>query len=95
MPRARTYGLPLVPLPLMLAVALEPAESVVTVGVELKIGCGPITPVSPRGIVKLSCAADEVPEFVTLALDPAAPVVVEATATVAAVPVSPVSPFAP
>jgi hypothetical protein len=37
-------------------------------------------------MVKLSIAADESPEFVTLALEPAAPVVVAPTVTLAAAP---------
>jgi hypothetical protein len=46
--------------------------------------------VSPRGIVKFSEAALDVPTFATDADVPAAPVVVEFTAIVAADPVAPV-----
>ena len=57
--------------------------------------CGPASPLSPLsplvpcGTVKFKTAAEVVPEFVTSALVPAAPVVVVPTATVAAVPVKP------
>lgn len=53
----------------------------------------PVSPLSPFGIVKSSTAADVVPELVTHAHVPAAPVVVDPTVTVAAVHVSPFSPF--
>jgi len=56
---------------------------------------GPVAPTSPRGIVKLSVAAELVPALVTEAPDPAVPVVTVPTATVAAVPVAPVAPVAP
>ena len=46
-------------------------------------------------MVKLKTAAEDVPELVTDALVPAAPVVVGPTATVAAVPVAPAGPVAP
>jgi hypothetical protein len=52
----------------------------------------PVAPVLPRGIVKLNTAADVVPLLVTLALVPAAPVVVVPTAIVAAVPAVPCGP---
>lgn len=50
---------------------------------------------SPRGMVKLNVAADEVPLLLTLAEEPAAPVVVVPTEMVAAVPVAPVGPVGP
>jgi hypothetical protein len=43
-------------------------------------------------MVKLKTAAEDVPEFVTIAEESAAPVVVEPTVMVAAVPVSPLTP---
>jgi hypothetical protein len=46
-------------------------------------------------MAKLNTAALEVPELVTVAEVPAAPVVVEPTAIVAAAPVLPVSPVSP
>lgn len=46
-------------------------------------------PLGPCGTVKLNTAADDVPELVTLALEPGAPVVVVPTATVAALPFVP------
>jgi hypothetical protein len=45
-----------------------------------------VAPVFPRGIEKLKTAALEVPAFVTVALEPAAPVVTVPTAMLAAVP---------
>lgn len=65
-------------------VAAEPAGPVL-----------PVSPLSPRGIVKSNTAAEELPEFVTDALLPAAPVVVVPAATVAALPAGPVAPVAP
>jgi hypothetical protein len=44
----------------------------------------PVAPVEPRGIVKLRIGAVVVPEFVTVAFVPAAPVVVVPTDTVVA-----------
>tara|TARA_Y100001938_G_scaffold149977_1_gene239024 strand:- start:711 stop:1427 length:717 start_codon:yes stop_codon:yes gene_type:complete len=55
----------------------------------------PAAPVSPRGIVKSKVAAPLEPELVTVALEPAAPVVTVPTAMVAAAPVGPVGPVAP
>jgi len=55
----------------------------------------PVNPVSPRGIVKSNSAAADVPILTTLALVPAAPVVVDPTAIVAAAPVAPVAPVSP
>tara|TARA_R110000803_G_scaffold2838_1_gene9812 strand:+ start:491 stop:1492 length:1002 start_codon:yes stop_codon:yes gene_type:complete len=55
----------------------------------------PVVPVSPFGIAKSKVAALEEPLFATLAELPAAPVVVEPTAIVAADPVAPVEPVAP
>ena len=49
----------------------------------------PVAPVLPRGMSKLKTAAELVPELVTDALLPAAPVEVAPTAIVAAVPVLP------
>ena len=57
--------------------------------------CGPSAPVSPRGITKTNSAAADVPSLVTLAFDPAAPVVVLLTATVAAAPGAPAVPASP
>jgi hypothetical protein len=54
-----------------------------------------VSPLSPLGIVKLNIAAPLVPEFVTDAEDPAAPVVVDPIVTVAAVPVKPWLPVGP
>lgn len=56
---------------------------------------GPWAPVSPLGIVKLKVAALDDPEFVTVAEDPAAPVVTVPTAMVAAAPSLPSLPAAP
>ena len=55
----------------------------------------PVAPVSPRGIEKLNVAALEDPALVTVAEDPADPVVTDPTAMVAAVPDAPVLPVAP
>jgi hypothetical protein len=44
---------------------------------------------------KFNVAADEEPAFATVALDPAAPVVTDPIAIVAAVPVGPVDPVVP
>ena len=55
----------------------------------------PAAPVAPRGTVKFKTAAEVVPEFVTEAFVPAAPVVVVPTETLAAVPAGPVAPVAP
>lgn len=52
-----------------------------------------MSPLSPFGIVKSRTAALDVQEFVTLAELHAAQVVVDHTVIVAAVPVSPFSPF--
>ncbi len=52
-------------------------------------------PFAPCGTVKLKIAAELVPEFVTVALVPAAPVIVVPTVTVAAAPAVPVAPVAP
>ena len=49
----------------------------------------PEAPVSPRGIAKSRTAAEDVPLLVTVAEDPAAPVVTVPTATVADVPALP------
>ena len=57
--------------------------------------CGPVAPVSPRGIEKSKTAAEDVPTFVMLAEEPAAPVVTVPTPMVAAVPAGPVAPAAP
>ena len=46
-------------------------------------------PWAPRGMVKFRMAAPDVPELVTDALDPAAPVVTLPTVTVAAAPWGP------
>jgi hypothetical protein len=55
----------------------------------------PVLPVFPLGTVKLNTAAVEVPELVTDAFVPAAPVVVVPTATVAPLPEAPdIKPFA-
>ena len=48
-----------------------------------------MAPVAPLGIVKFKVAWDDEPEFETDALEPAEPVVVEPTATVADDPASP------
>jgi hypothetical protein len=57
--------------------------------------CGPVAPTSPCGTTKLRMALDVVPEFVTEAAVPAAPVVVVPTAIEAAVPVEPCGPTEP
>ena len=54
---------------------------------------GPCSPVFPVGTVKFKITLLDVPEFVTEADDPAAPVVVLPTEIVAAA--SPLSPFGP
>jgi hypothetical protein len=51
--------------------------------------------VAPCGIVNSRTAAEVVPEFVTVALVPGLPVVVEPTVTVAAAPSAPGAPAAP
>ena len=61
---------------------------------------GPVTspepvPAAPCGMAKLNVAAPEEPTFVTVADEPAAPVVTDPTAIVAADPVAPVEPVAP
>ena len=61
---------------------------------------GPVTspepvPAAPCGMLKSNVAALDEPTFVTVADDPAAPVVTVPTAIVAAVPVAPVAPVAP
>src|SRR5262245_60191263 len=55
----------------------------------------PVSPLSPRGIVKLKTAALVVPMLATLALVPGAPVVVVPTLTVAAGPCGPAGPAGP
>src|SRR5690625_4516229 len=55
----------------------------------------PVSPFAPFGIVKSNTAADDVPEFVTLAFVPGAPVVVVPAAMVAAAPSAPSVPAAP
>ena len=47
---------------------------------------------APLGIEKSNVAALDEPEFVTVALEPAAPVVTVPTAIVAAAPAAPVAP---
>ena len=42
---------------------------------------GPVSPLSPRGMVKFSTGAEAVPELVTVAFEPGAPVVVSPTVT--------------
>src|SRR5690349_8468295 len=56
---------------------------------------GPAGPCGPCGIVKFSTAAEGVPELLTDAFVPAAPVDVVPTATVPAGPVAPVAPVGP
>ena len=74
-------------------VAEVPADPVAPEGPEGPEG--PEAPVAPLGIVKLNTAAVEVPEFVTDAFVPAAPVVVVPAATVAPLPLAPeIKPFA-
>lgn len=75
-------------------VALEPAAPVVVVPTATVAAApdGPLPPwgpAAPCGIVKLKTAAEEVPELVTVALEPAAPVVVVPAATDAAGPAGP------
>ena len=48
-----------------------------------------LLPASPFGILKVNTAALDVPAFVTVALEPAAPVVTVPIAIVAAVPAGP------
>src|ERR1700712_2977665 len=55
----------------------------------------PPVPAAPCGMTKSSCSAVDVPELVTEALVPGAPVVVLRTAIVGATPVGPVRPVAP
>ncbi|QEM69194.1 hypothetical protein FO488_14175 [Geobacter sp. FeAm09] len=60
-----------------------PVAPVVPVAPVAPVGpAAPVGPGAPWGIVKLRTAALPVPEFVTLAAVPAAPVVVVPTATV-------------
>jgi hypothetical protein len=56
---------------------------------------GPVGPTSPLGIVNSKTAAFTVPELITVALVPGAPVVVEPTVTVAAAPSAPSTPGIP
>lgn len=56
---------------------------------------GPVRPVLPRGIVKSNTALEVVPTLVTVAFDPAAPVVVVPAVTVAEVPFVPLVPLVP
>ena len=56
---------------------------------------GPVAPVSPLGIAKSNVAALDDPELVTVALEPAAPVVTVPTAMVAAAPSLPLLPLLP
>lgn len=74
-------------------VAAAPAGPVAPVGPVAP--AAPVAPVLPRGIVKSSTAAELVPLFVTDADEPAAPVVVEPTLTVAAAPAAPADPWGP
>lgn len=53
------------------------------------------TPAAPCGMAKSKVAAELEPTFVTVADEPAAPVVTDPTAIVAAAPVAPVEPVAP
>ena len=53
----------------------------------------PVGPVGPCGTVKFNTAADELPVFVTAAVEPGAPVVVVPIVTVN--PAGPVAPVAP
>src|ERR1022692_1554118 len=55
----------------------------------------PCDPVVPCGIVKLNVAALLLPEFITTAVVPGAPVTVLPTAIVAAAPLTPVAPCGP
>src|SRR5579871_183869 len=85
--------------PVMVAAALAPAGSVVTVPIESVFAgpvapaapAGPVAPLAPCGNTKFKIAAVEVPEFVTAAV----PVVVVPTVTVAAAPAVPVAPVGP
>ena len=88
--------------PEFVTVALEPAGSVVTVPTVIVaafpsaplvpfVPAAPVAPVAPRGMAKLSTTALEVPELVTAALVPAAPVEVDPIVIVAAAPAIPVA----
>src|SRR5574337_2168462 len=57
--------------------------------------CVPRVPSAPRGIEKSKVAAFDEPEFVTVALEPAAPVETVPTAIVAAAPSLPLVPASP
>jgi hypothetical protein len=54
-----------------------------------------VAPVAPAGIVKFSTAALDEPTLVTLADEPAVPVVTVPTVIVAAAPVEPFAPLGP
>ena len=55
----------------------------------------PAAPVAPRGMAMSKTAAADVPLFVTVTEEPAAPVVTVPTAIVAAAPAAPAAPVAP
>jgi hypothetical protein len=86
--------------PAFVTEAAVPAAPVVTVPMVMVAGvpavpAKPVGPVEPLGMVKLKTAALAVPEFVTEADVPAAPVVVVPALTVAGEPIAPLGPVAP
>jgi hypothetical protein len=86
--------------PVFVTEAEDPAapvvvEPTVMVAAEPAVPLLPAGPGAPWGIVKAKTAAELVPVFITLALVPAAPVVVEPTDMVAALPAAPVLPLLP
>ena len=86
--------------PLLDTTALVPGapvlvEPVFTVAASPSAPASPGTPWMPCGIIKLKSAALVVPEFVTDAFVPAAPVDVDKTSTVAASPGAPSVPSVP
>lgn len=89
--------------PAFVTVADDPAAPVVTVPTAMVAAAPlapfapelPVAPVLPTGMPKFSTAAELVPEFVTVALDPGARVETVPTETVAALPGAPGLPELP
>lgn len=89
--------------PTFVTTADDPAAPVVTVPTVIVaavplvplVPAAPVAPVSPRGIPKFKIADDDVPEFVTVTLDPGDPVETAPTVMVADVPLVPGVPGTP
>jgi hypothetical protein len=89
--------------PVLLTVGVAPGARAVTVPTatvaaapfDPVVPVVPVAPTAPCGMVKFNVAALEVPALLTVAADPAAPVVTVPTPIVAAVPEVPVVPVAP